>query len=154
MNGPNKMIVAVGALALTATTLLAGCGGGSTEATLAAEPAAAEPAAAEPAAAEPAAAEPAAAEAPDSIFEGTVKPADISDGDWNSIVMVVDERNLQEMATATPELFATACANGFGTDPAATAQDSLAYGGTLEEWTQVWETVFRNMVLMACSMAE
>ena len=139
MNGPNKMIVAVGALALTATTLLAGCGGGSTEATLAAEPAAAEPA---------------AAEAPDSIFEGTVKPADISDGDWNSIVMVVDERNLQEMATATPELFATACANGFGTDPAATAQDSLAYGGTLEEWTQVWETVFRNMVLMACSMAE
>ena len=139
MNGPNKMIVAVGALALTATTLLAGCGGGSTEATLAAEPAAAEPA---------------AAEAPDSIFEGTVKPADISDGDWNSIVMVVDERNLQEMATATPELFATACANGFGTDPAASAQDSLAYGGTLEEWTQVWETVFRNMVLMACSMAE
>ena len=139
MNGPNKMIVAVGALALTATTLLAGCGGGSTEATLAAEPAAAEPA---------------AAEAPDSIFEGTVKPADISDGDWNSIVMVGDERNLQEMATATPEQFATACANGFGTDPAASAQDSLAYGGTLEEWTQVWETVFRNMVLMACSMAE
>ena len=39
---PSKMTVVMGALALTATTLLAGCGSSSSEATDAAEPAAVE----------------------------------------------------------------------------------------------------------------
>ncbi len=135
MKAPNKMMIAVGALALTATTLLAGCGGSSTEATPAAEPA--------------------AAEAPASIYEGTVKPADISDAVWESIVMASDEEFFQKMATGTPEQLAKVCADGVGdTDPAASAQSSLASGGTLEEWTQVWEVVLPNMVLVACSMAE
>ena len=135
MKAPNKMMIAVGALALTATTLLAGCGGSSTEATPAAEPA--------------------AAKAPESIFEGTVKPADISDTDWESIVMASDEDFLQKIANATPEQIAKSCADGAGdTDAAAAAENSVALGGTLEEWTQVWEIVLPNMVLVACSMAE
>ena len=135
MKAPNKMMIAVGALALTATTLLAGCGGSSTEATPAAEPA--------------------AAEAPASIYEGTVKPADISDAVWERVVMKSDEEFFQKMATGTPEQLAKVCTDGFTTaDPVANAQTSLALGGTLEEWTQVWETVLPNMVLVACSMAE
>ena len=136
MKAPNKMMIAVGALALTATTLLAGCGGSSTEATPAAEPA--------------------AAEAPASIYEGTVKPADISDTDWESIVMASDEDFLQKIANATPEQIAKSCADGAGdTDAAAAAENSVAsLGGTLEEWTQVWETVLANMQLVSCSMAE
>ena len=135
MKAPNKMMIAVGALALTATTLLAGCGGSSTEATPAAEPA--------------------AAEAPESIFEGTVKPADISDTDWESIVMASDEDFLQKMANATPEQIAKACADGAGdTDAAVAAENSVALGGTLEEWTQNWEIVLTNMQLVSCSMAE
>jgi len=109
MKTPNKMMIAVGALALTATTLLAGCGGSSDKA------------------AEPAAAESAAAEAPESIYEGTVKPADISDADWESIVMASDEDFLQKMANATPEQIAKLCADGAGdTDVAAAAENSLA----------------------------
>ena len=135
MKASITMIVGVGAFALTATTLLAGCGGSSNEATPSAEPA--------------------AAEAPASIYEGTVKPADISDADWESIVMASDEVFFQKMATGTPEQLAKVCADGVrDTDPAAGAQSSLAAGGTLEEWTQVWETVLANMQLVSCSMAE
>ena len=135
MKAPNKMMFAVGALALTATTLLAGCGGSSTEATPAAEPA--------------------AAEAPASIYEGTVKPADISDADWESIVMASDEVFFQKMATGTPEQLAKVCADGVGdTDPAASAQSSLATGGTLEEWMTVWAAMDSNLKVILCSMAE
>ena len=74
MNAPNKMMIAVGALALTATTLLAGCGSKSTEATPAAEPA--------------------AAEAPTSVTDGMVKPAGVSDDQWTKLLGERVERGL------------------------------------------------------------
>ena len=123
-------MITVGALAQTATTLLAGCGGSSNNA-----------------------AEPAAAEAPASIYEGTVKPADVTDDDWATALTPGDD-DFQNMANETPEQLAKVCAEGVTIDPAANVQQSLALGGTAEEWTEVWETVFSNMVLASCSMAE
>lgn len=134
MKAPNKMMIAVGALALTATTLLAGCGGSSSGATDAAEPA--------------------VAEAPASIFEGTVKPADVTDEAWATAVAAGDDDFFRNMGNATPEQLAKVCADGVTIDAAANVQTSLALGGTAEEWTQVWEKAFSNMVLVSCSMAE
>ena len=82
MKAPNKMMIAVGALALTATTLLAGCGGSSTAST--------------------AAASAPAAEVPTSITEGMVKPADVSDENW----LLLMESYEEAVAEQTPEKFA------------------------------------------------
>ena len=131
MKAPNKMMIAVGALALTATTLLAGCGGSSNDS-----------------------ADSAPAEAPTSIYEGTVKPADVTDDDWATAVTAGDDNFFQNMENATPEQLAKVCAEGATIDTAANVQTSLALGGTAEEWTQVWEKVISNMVLVSCSMAE
>ena len=81
MKTHNKMMIAVGALALTATTLLAGCGGSSTASTAASSPAAESPAPSS-AAPESPAPEPAAPEAPASLIDGLVQPAGVSDDVW------------------------------------------------------------------------
>jgi len=134
---PSKMMVVMGALALTATTLLAGCGGSSSEATDAAEPA--------------------AVEAPATAWEGTVKPADVSDEDWATGVTTSNDEYSQYLAGLTPERLAEVCEQGIASDEklASDAQGSSALlGGTVEEWTQTWETVYSNVSLMACSMTE
>ena len=132
----SKMMVVVGALALTATTLLAGCGGSSSEATDAAEPA--------------------AVEAPATAWEGTVKPADVSDEDWATGVTTSNDQYSQYLAGLTPERLAEVCEQGIASDEklASDVQGSSALGGTVEEWTQAWETVYSNVSLMACSMTE
>jgi hypothetical protein len=111
MRAPNKMMIAVGALALTATTLLAGCGGSSN------------------AASEAPASEAPAVEAPASVFEGTVKPADVSDDDWATASAAGDDDFFKNMDTATPEQLAKVCADGVNIDPAANVQQALALGG-------------------------
>ena len=148
-------MVAVGALALTATTLLAGCGSNSTASTAA--PAASEaPMSEEPAASEAPMSEASAAEAPASAWEGTVKPADLSDEDWATGLATSEGEFSQYLAGLTPERLAEVCEQGVASADklAADAQASTAIGGTVEEWTQVWETVYSNVGLMACSMAE
>lgn len=136
MKAPNKMMIAVGALALTATTLLAGCGGSSSGATDAAEPA--------------------PVEAPASAWEGTVKPADVADEAWATGLAKGEDQAAQYLAGLTPEQLAQACEEGGASADkiAAEAQGASAIGGTVEEWTQVFETVYANTALMACSMAE
>lgn len=133
---PSKMMVVMGALALTATTLLAGCGGSSSEATDAAEPA--------------------AVEAPATAWEGTVKPADVSDEAWAAGVTTSNDQVSQYLAGLTPEELAEVCEQGSASDEklASDVQASSALGGTVEEWTQAWETVYSNISLMACSMTE
>ena len=136
MNTPNKMMIAVGALALTATTLLAGCGGSSTASTSASEAP--------------------AAEAPASAWEGTVKPVDLADEDWATSVATSNDEWSQFLAGLAPERLAEVCEQGVASADklAADAQASTAIGGTVEEWTQVWETVYSNVGLMTCSMSE
>ena len=65
-------MIAAGALAVTAT-LLAGCGGKSSEVTAASTPAAPEPT---------------AADVPTSVTDGLVKPAGVSDEDWAGLGVV------------------------------------------------------------------
>ena len=131
MKAPNKMMIAVGALALTATTLLAGCGGSSTAST--------------------AAASAPAAEVPTSITEGMVKPADVSDEKW-LLLMESFEEIVGEM---TPEAFAQGCAEGVVPVSEESVQKRIdTMGGTVEEWTAVLTKFGENFPLIACSMAE
>jgi len=134
---PSKMMVVMGALALTATTLLAGCGGSSSETTDAAEPA--------------------AVEAPATAWEGTVKPADVADETWTTGVEKGDQQASQFLAGLTPDELATACEQGgWSAEKIASEAEasSMAAGGTVEEWTEVLQTVSSNLGLMACSMTE
>ncbi len=155
MKAPSKMTVAVGALALTAATLLAGCGGSSTASTAAS--AASEPAVSEaPAASEAAVSEPAAAEVPATVWEGTVKPADVTDDGWATVQFALQYPTLADMANATPKELAEMCnapKNELAVVIADMVKEFSEGPGTAEEWTQVWETVFRNYQRMACSMA-
>ena len=131
MKAPNKMMIAVGALALTATTLLAGCGGSSTAST--------------------AAASAPAAEVPTSVTEGMVKPADVSDENW----LLWTESAEEVVAEQTPETFAQACAEGVVPASEEKVQKTIdQVGGTVEEWTVVTTKFNENFLLIACSMAE
>ena len=106
MKTHNKMMIAVGALALTATTLLAGCGGSSTASTAASSPAAESPApssaAPESPAVESAAPESAAPEVPTSVTDGLVKPAGLSDEAWAGLEEVFSEIG-EGLSSATQE---------------------------------------------------
>lgn len=88
MSRPNKMMITVGAIALTATTLLAGCGGSSNDA--------AEPA------------EPAASDATARVTDGLVKPADVSDENWAAVKEGFAKAN-GGLADLTPEQLAKWC---------------------------------------------
>lgn len=139
MKAPSKMMVAVGALALTAATLLVGCGGSSTASTAA-----------------PAASEPAAAEVPATVWEGTVKPADVTDDGWATVQFALQYPTLADMANATPKELAEMCnapKNELAVVIADMVKEFSEGPGTAAEWTQVWETVYRNYQRMACSMA-
>ena len=151
-------MITAGALALTAATLLAGCGGSSTTVT---QPAAASsPAAESPApssvAPEPAAGEPAAAEVPTSFADGLVKPADVSDENWAATTEGYTSAE-EAMADFSPEEFAYVC-NLPPTgqeDVAAQAEESAQrLGGSVEEWMTVWATFERNFYVLVCSRAE
>ena len=155
MKASRTTMIAAGALALAATTLLAGCGGKSSEVT-----AASTPAAAEPAAPEPAAAEPAAADVPTSVTDGLVKPAGLSDEDWAGALTILAQLD-GEFAGTTPEELAKAC-DEFGPSNkeaiaeqvASDAKDiAEAAGGSVEEWTVVYGRYYDNARIMACSMA-
>lgn len=136
MQARSKMAILVGALALTATTLLAGCGGGSSDS------------------AEPAAAESAAVEAPASISDGLVKPEGVDDAAWAATLEGFDKAR-DSLADLTPEDLAKACDAGPSDKNAARAEENANdMGGSVEEWVAVWEQVGVNISLMACSMAE
>ena len=158
-------MVAAGALALTATTLLAGCGGSSTAPTAAPAasepavsdaPAASEVAVSEPAMSEAPVPEPAAADVPATVWEGTVKPADVTADGWATVQYALQYPTLADMANATPKELAEMC-NAPKNELAVVIADivkGFSEGpGTAAEWTQVLETVYRNYQLMACSMA-
>lgn len=153
-------MIAAGALALAATTLLAGCGGKSSEVTAASTPAAAEPAAPESAAAESAAPESAAADVPTSVTDGLVKPAGLSDEDWAGALTILAQLD-GEFAGTTPEELAKAC-DEFGPSNkeaiaeqvASDAKDiAEAAGGSVEEWTVVYGRYYDNARIIGCSMA-
>ena len=157
MKVSRTMTIAVGAFALTATTLLAGCGGSSTASTPAAEPAAASSPAAEPAAAESAAAEVPAAEVPTSVADGLVQPAGVSDHDWAEFTQLdtLDE----VLKTWTPDEVSEICAmdkeelrSAIGYDDSNNVLISL--GGTDEEWSAAIAKIGDNFQRMACSMAK
>ena len=134
MKAPNKMMIAVGALALTATTLLAGCGGSSTAST--------------------AASEPAAADAPVSLIEGLVKPTDVSDENWAATTEGFASAE-EALADLTPEELASGCNKPTSQDDAARAEASAQeLGGSVEEWMTVWAALDSNLKVILCSMAE
>ena len=136
MKAPNKMMIAVGALALTATTLLAGCGGSSTAST--------------------AASEPAAADAPVSLIEGLVKPTDVSDENWAATTEGFTSAE-EALADLTPEELAAGCNKPTSQeDDAAQGEESaqLFGGGSVEEWMTVWAALDSNLKVILCSMAE
>lgn len=136
MQARSKMAIFVGALALTATTLLAGCGGGSTDS------------------AEPAAAESAAAAVPASITDGLVKPEGVDDAAWAATLEGMDKSG-ESLADLTPEDLAKACEAGPSDKNAARAEENANdMGGSVEEWVAVWEQLGVNVSLIACSLAE
>ena len=163
MKAPSKMLVAAGALALTATTLLSGCGGSSTASTAASEPAASKPSMSEaPGTSEaplpaPAASEASMFEVPVSLPDGLLKPAGVADDDWETFLKETVYPTATDLANATPKKLEEACeavkANG-ANQVAASVEATLALGGTSEEWTQVYKTFFENFQLMACSTTE
>lgn len=138
MNLPNKMMMAVGAIALTATTLLAGCGDSSNNAV------------------EPAAAESAAVEVPASVFEGLVQPAGVSDENWAA--WFSSAAGIEDLVSAAkpPKELSNVCEAGFGdSDKIGEAAERVAAidGTSVEEWTQVYTTLYENVRLQACSLA-
>lgn len=85
-----------------------------------------------------------------------MKPADVSDEDWATGVTTSNDQFSQYLAGLTPERLAEVCEQGIASDEklATDVQASSALGGTVEEWTQAWETVYSNVGVMACSMTE
>jgi len=159
-------IAALGALALTATTLLAGCGSQSSEATGAAEPAASESSAPSSAAAEAPAPESAAVEAPASVIDGLVQPAGVSDDVWATFKESVATIDLVfDGETGTPEEYAELCSGDkdmleqaiFRVDDNEKNAEGLAteYGsGSVEDWSAVIAKMVDNVQRMACAMAQ
>ena len=150
MKTHNKMMIAVGALALTATTLLAGCGGSSTASTAASSPAAESPA---PSSAAP---ESAAPEVPTSVTDGLVKPAGLSDEAWAGLEEVFSEIG-EGLSSATQEEIQKACDDPtslLDVDSEAKEMADAAGAGTVEEWTAVYSGLVKNVRLLACTMVE
>ena len=150
MKTHNKMMIAVGALALTATTLLAGCGGSSTASTAASSPAAESPAV------ESAAPESAAPEVPTSVTDGLVKPADLSDEVWAGQKEVFSEIS-EALSSAPQEEIQKACDDPtslLDVDSEAKEMADAAGAGTVEEWTAVYSGLVKNVRLLACTMVE
>ena len=138
-------MIAAGALAVTAT-LLAGCGGKSSEVTAASTPAAPEPT---------------AADVPTSVTDGLVKPAGVSDEDWAGALTILAQMD-GEFAGTTPEELAKAC-DDFGPSSKEAIAEQVAsdavevaeaVGGSVEEWTDVYGRYYDNARIMACSMVE
>jgi len=158
--------VALGALALTATTLLAGCGGSSTASTAASAPAASEAAASEAPASEAPASEAAASQAPTSVVDGLVQPAGVSDDVWATFKESVATMDLVfDGETGTPEEYAEMCSEDkdmleqaiFRVEDNEKNAEGLAaeYGsGSVEEWSAVIAKMVDNFQGMACSMAK
>jgi hypothetical protein len=152
MKVSRTMVIAAGALAVTATTLLAGCGGKSSEVTAASTPAAPESAAAEPT----------AADVPTSVTDGLVKPPGVSDEDWTGTLTILAQMD-DVFAGATPEEVAKVC-DDFGPNNKETIAEQVASdaeqlaakgaGGSVEEWTVVVARYYDNTRLVACSMVE
>ena len=136
----NKMMITVGALALTATTLLAGCGGSSTEATPAAEPA--------------------AAEVPTSVLDGLVQPAGVSDDVWAEFTKPLAAMD-DAFKDATPDEVSEICAMdkeeiraSIGFDDSQIATFASGLGGSVEEWSAAFTKYADNTQRIACSMAK
>jgi hypothetical protein len=140
MKTPNKMMTAVGALALTATTVLAGCGGSSTAST--------------------AASASAAAEVPTSVVDGLVKPAGVSDDVWveyTNQLAAMDE----VLKTVTPDEVSEICAMdkeeiraSIGFDDSQIATFASGVGGSVEEWSAADAKYADNTQRIACSLAK
>ena len=140
MKAPNKMMIAVGALALTATTLLAGCGGSSTAST----PASAS----------------AAAEVPTSVLDGVVQPASVSDDVWAEFTNQLAAMD-EALKTVTPDEVSEICALGkeelrasIGFDDSQLATFASGLGGSVEEWSAASAKYADNTQRIACSLAK
>lgn len=126
--------VAVMALAFASATLLAGCGGGSSEA--------ADPV-------------PSAAGAvPTSSVDGLVKPAGVDDDVWAVILDGFKETD-RFLATASPEQVATAC-ESLITDTIQSDAEKLGSSGqgSTQEWLAVYTKAADNFQAMACAMVK
>jgi len=138
------MIVGVGALALAATTMLAGCGGSSSTAvTVSTPPALESPAVAAPAAALPA-----------SVLDGVVQPAGSGDMMWPLF-----EENFVDAYDMTadllPEQLSVYC--GIDVDSVAMREEAefwAAGGGTVEEWQSALMKVSDNFYRLACARSK
>ena len=138
------MTVAVGALALTATTLLTGCGSKSTTAVTASTP----PALESPAAASP------EAELPASVLDGVVQPAGSGEMMWP-----VFEENFVEAYDMTADLLPEQLSVYCGVDVASVATREEAEfwaggGGTVEEWQAALMKVSDNFYRLACARSK
>lgn len=129
MNTRVNAAVVFGVLALTATTLIAGCGGSATGT-----------------------ASSAAAQAPTSILDGLVKPADVSDDWWSKVTAQLVETE-KAMTSGSTEDAATFCAST--DDKIGNLPEEYAIGteGTPDEWRQVLTVAFKNLQSMACAKA-
>ena len=144
MKASITMIVGVGALALAATTMLAGCGGSSTTAVTVSTP----PALESPAVASP------AAELPASVLDGVVRPAGSGEMMWP-----VFEENFVEAYDMTadllPEQLSVYCAVDLAS--AATWKEAEFWaggGGTVEEWQAALMKVSDNFYRLACARSK
>lgn len=140
MKVSRTMIVAVGALALTASTLLSGCGGSSTAST--------------------AAASSPAAEVPTSVVDGLVQPSGASDDGWAEVKKSLASME-EAFKDAPPEDVSEFCGMdvetlraAMGLDDSTVAVVVAAYGGTEEEWSVVYAKWRDNTQRIACSMAQ
>ena len=139
MKTANNMIVAVGAFALAATTMLAGCGGSSTTAVTVSTP---------PAVASP------AAEVPASVLDGVVRPAESGDMMWP--VLAKNFVNAYDMtADLLPEQLSVYC--GVDVASVATREEAEFWaggGGTVEEWQSALMKVSDNFYRLACARSK
>ena len=152
-------MIAAGALPLTATILLAGCGGKSSEVTAASTPAAPESVASEPAAAESPASESAASEVPASVVDGLVQPAGVSDVHWAEIKEQFGSLDDTFKDVPTKDL-SEFCGMDIETVIANMGWNSLSgdlparIGGSAEEWSAVMDQYANNAQHLACEMSK
>jgi hypothetical protein len=142
MKTANKMMIAVGALALTATTLLAGCGGSSTASTPASASASA------------------AAEVPTSVLDGVVQPSSVSDDVWAEFTNQLAAMD-EALKTVTPDEVSEICAldkeelrASIGFDDSQLATFASGLGGSVEEWSAASAKYADNTQRIACSLAK
>jgi hypothetical protein len=135
MKVSRTMTIAAGALALTATTLLAGCGGSSTASTP-------------------------APEVPTSVLDAVVQPAGVSEDVWAAFTNQLAAMD-EALKTVTPDEVSEICAMdkeeiraSIGFDDSQIATFASGVGGSVEEWSAASAKYADNTQRIACSLAK